>query len=556
MLLSLSFCGVAHAARAPVAAQRQMVVAGHPLASAAGREVLRAGGSAVDAAIAAALVLGVVEPQESGIGGGGIMLVAEPGTSATLAYDGREAAPAAADPWMFVDKATGTVRAEVTGGIAVAVPGQLRMMELAHRRHGKLPWADLFVPAIRIAGGGFALSNRVAALARAESADIRRFGTAAAYFLSPSEGARTAGAPMRNPALAETLRAIAAGGAATFYTGPLARDLAAAVGRSEVNPGRLTPEDLAGYTARAGVALCGSYRGSQVCGPPPPAAGLLVLQALAMLEPQALSRLEPNEAAAIHLMSEAMRLAAADNMAYLRDPAFGPVPVRGLLDRRYLAERGALIRPDRAGGRFGPGSPPRGSGAVIDPALPAEGPTTTHITVVDAAGGVVSFTTTLGHYFGSHVMVRGFLLNDAMNAFSRRPEVGGSKLVNAIEPGKRPRTSMAPVIVRDAAGTVTYSTGSPGATRIPSYVLKALVARLDWNLDPQAAADLPNHAADESRIELERGTALERLAPQLEAMGHGTRISILPSGLNGIAVSPGRLLGGADLRREGLPMGD
>ncbi|WP_195843849.1 gamma-glutamyltransferase family protein, partial [Bordetella pertussis] len=344
-------------------------------------------------------------------------------------------------------------------------------------------------------------------------------------------------------------------GADAFYRGPIARDIVAAV-RAHPTPGDLAEADLAGYRAVVREPVCGLYRGYRLCGAPPPSSGpLAVLQMLGELEQYPLARMRPGSVEAVHYFSEAGRLAFADRDFYVADPAFVDVPVRALLDPAYLRQRGALIRPDRSMKTALPGDP---QGLLAERARDdaIEVPSTSHLVAVDAAGNVVSMTSTIEAAFGSKIFVRGFLLNNEMTDFSssyRDPE--GRLVANRVEPGKRPRSSMAPMIVF-RAGKPVLALGSPGGSAIINYVAKTLVGVLDWKLDVQQAIALPNLGSRNKETELERGTALEALAPALRRMGHEVRITDFPSGIQGIVIGPHGLAGGADPRREGLALGD
>jgi len=541
---------------------RAMVAAANPLAAEAGRDVLRQGGSAVDAAVAVQMVLTLVEPQSSGIGGGAFMLHYDAKSGAASAYDGRETAPAAINPRVFLDVQgkPKTFFDAVVGGSSVGVPGVLRLLELAHRRHGRLPWARLVEPAAALAERGFAVSPRLHELI-ARDRHLKTFEATARYFHDETGAPLAAGAVLANPALARTLRAIAAEGADAFYVGPIARDIVAAVRRAPRNPGRLALADLAAYRALERAVLCRPYRAWRVCVmPPPTSGGVTTLQILGLLEPFDLAALEPGSAAAVHLISEASRLAYADRDRYLADRDFVAVPVAGLLDRGYLAERAKLISPDRAMGRAEPGLPPGWSAADgrlkrADDAS-AELASTSHFSIVDAAGNAVSMTTSIENAFGSRLMACGFLLNNQLTDFSFLPEVDGRPVANRVEPGKRPRSSMSPTLVFDSEGRLALALGSPGGSRIIAYVVQALIAVLDWGLDMQAATALPHHVNRNGATELEEGTALVALAPALEAMGHEVEIKALTSGLHGIRVTARGLEGGADPRREGVVLGD
>ncbi|AWP86222.1 gamma-glutamyltransferase [Bordetella bronchiseptica] len=545
----------ARSERAQAHARRYMIATANPLASEAGYRILRAGGSATDAIIAAQLVLNLVEPQSSGIGGGAFMVHYDRGAGELRVYDSRETAPAAARPDRFLREGKPLSYAEsVNNGRAVGTPGLLRGLELAHRQHGKLPWQALFEPAIAMAEQGFPVSPRLHASIAGDKA-LAAQPAAARYFYGPDGQAWPVGHRLKNPEFAATLRSIAREGADAFYRGPIARDIVAAV-RAHPTPGDLSEADLAGYRAVVREPVCGLYRGYRLCGAPPPSSGpLAVLQMLGELEQYPLARMRPGSVEAVHYFSEAGRLAFADRDFYVADPAFVDVPVRALLDPAYLRQRGALIRPDRSMKTALPGDP---QGLLAERARDdaIEVPSTSHLVAVDAAGNVVSMTSTIEAAFGSKIFVRGFLLNNEMTDFSssyRDPE--GRLVANRVEPGKRPRSSMAPMIVF-RAGKPVLALGSPGGSAIINYVAKTLVGVLDWKLDVQQAIALPNLGSRNKETELERGTALEALAPALRRMGHEVRITDFPSGIQGIVIGPHGLAGGADPRREGLALGD
>ena len=541
-------------ARAPATATRHMVVAANPLASAAGLAMLRAGGSAVDAAIAAQMVLTLVEPQSSGIGGGAFLLHYAAEDGRVRAYDGRETAPAAATPDLFLtdEGAPMGFWDAVVGGRAVGTPGVLRMLDLAHGRHGKLPWDFLFQPAIRLAEDGFAISPRLHGLI-ARDRFLDRYPLPRGHFYDARGGPKAAGTTLKNPALAETFRRIAEGGADAFYSGEIAADVVAAVRGAKGNPGRLTLDDLAGYRAVERDPLCAPYRLWIVCGmPPPTSGGVAVLQILGILSHYNLSELAPLSLESVHLIAEAGRLAFADRNQYLADSDFVEVPVERLIDRDYLARRAELISLDASLEQAAPGLDAQGA------ATPARErpPSTTHISVVDADGNAVSMTSSIENAFGARIMARGFLLNNQLTDFSFRPEVDGKPVANRVEAGKRPRSSMSPTIVLDRQGKLVMAVGSPGGSTIIGYVAKALIAALDWNLDPQAAVELPNFANRNGPTDLESGSGLTALVPRLEALGHRLRFREMTSGLHAIRRVEGRLLGGADPRREGVAIGD
>lgn len=535
---------------------RDMVVAAHPLAAQAGARMLARGGSAIDAAIAAQMVLNVVEPQSSGIGGGGFLLHLD-GSSATLsAWDGRETAPTAVTPGIFLgpDGRPRRFPELADSGLSVGAPGLLRMLEAAHRRHGRLPWATLFEAAIRTAEDGFEVSARLHRSLVAAASRICASRSAALFMQPGSCAPAPAGSRLRNPALARTFRAIAAGGADAFHEGPIARDIVAAVQAHPLRPGRLTQEDLRNYRARERKPLCGPYRGYRICSVPAPSSGgIALLQTLGILEHFELRALAPEGVEAVHLITEAWRLAYADRGRHVADDDFVPVPIAGLLDPRYLAQRAALIRRDASMGTPVAGAPD-GAGEHGDEPPRFGPPSTTHLSVVDRDGNAVSMTTSIEHAFGSLLSAGGFLLNNQLTDFAFVPaDRTGRALANRIEPGKRPRSTMTPAMVFAPDGSLVAVIGSPGGGAIVNYVTKALVAMIDWELDVQQAVDLPNFGAMASAATfLERGTALEALAPALKRLGHRVLLIDLTSGLHGVArTADGRWVGGADPRREG-----
>jgi len=542
----------------PARADRHMIAAAHPLAAEAGLKMLRAGGSAVDAAIAAELVLGLVEPQSSGIGGGGFLMHFAAATGEIAAYDGRETAPAAATPGMFLD-ADGRPQdfeKAVVGGLSVGVPGLLRMFEMAHREHGRLPWAQLFEPAIALAKDGFPVSERLHGLI-ARNRTLKTFASTARYFHRPDGTPRTAGETIVNPAYAATLREVADNGAEAFYSGPIARDIAIAVRGAQPNPGRLIPDDLAGYRAIKREPACLFYRAWMVCGMPPPSSGgITTLQILGLLQGTDLAAVRPTSVEAVHLIAEAGRLAFADRDTYIADPDFIPVPTAGMLDPGYLELRARDISPERSMGPAFPGMPGVSGAWNFAPDAARTGVSTTHLSVIDGDGNAVSLTASIEGPFGSQLMVRGFLLNNQLTDFSFVPERNGAPVANAVEPGKRPRSSMAPMLVFDGTGRVVEAVGSPGGSRIIGYVAKTLIATLDWNMDIQAAIDLPNFVNRNAKTELEKGTPLESLGPALTVLGHEVTLQTMDSGLHGIMAGAADLTGGADPRRDGVALGD
>lgn len=538
-------------------AQRQAVATANPYASEAGIEVLRKGGSAVDAAIAGALVLGLVEPQSSGIGGGGLLVFYDARTRAVRTYDGRETAPMAATPDLFLAQEGRPLQFHqaVVGGRSVGTPSALRLFELAHKQHGRLPWAELFQPAIKLAEGGFKVGRRLNRLLGAEK-NLIKDPEAAAYFYEADGRPRAVGSVLKNPGYAGVLRAVAEQGADAFYKGAIAEDIVRKVNGHPTNPGRLTLDDLSRYRAVERPPLCGSFRVYKVCGMGPPTSGgvsvLQILKLLELAEPVAVPQAQPY---ATHLLADAGNLAFADRNRYLADPDFQPQPVAGLLDEGYLRGRASLLSKERSLGIAEAGTPPGAVARLGDDAL-SERPATSHLSVVDAEGNGVALTVTIEDAFGSRQLVRGFLLNNELTDFSMAPSEGGRPVANRVEPGKRPRSSMAPTLVFDPDGGLHLIIGSPGGSAIINYVASRIVAILDWKLDVQAALDLPNVGGRNAPVDLEKGTAAEAYKQPLEAMGHKTRVVDLTSGLSAIQRVRGRIEAGVDPRKEGVALGD
>jgi gamma-glutamyltranspeptidase/glutathione hydrolase len=538
-----------------VVAQRFLAATANPHATDAAYAMLARGGSAVDAAIAAQLVLGLVEPQSSGLGGGAFLLVHDARKRKLAAYDGRETAPAASRPERFL-RADGTplpFREAVASGLAVGVPGTMRVLELAHGRHGRLAWADLFAPAIALADAGFAVSPRLATLIAADTS-LAASPSARAYFHDADGRPLRAGTTLRNPAYAATLRTLAREGSDAFYRGGIAQDIVDTVRGHAARPGDLALDDLAGYRAIVREPVCGTYRSHRVCGMPAPSSGgTTVLAILGLVERFDLASMGAASFWSVHVMSEAGRLAYADRDAYVGDPAFVEVPA-GLVDPAYLRERSSLIALNASLGKAAPGAPPRAAARAA--ATADDLPSTSHLSIVDAEGNAVSMTTTIEDAFGSRLMTRGgFLLNNQLTDFASRPAVDGRPVANRLEPGKRPRSSMAPTIVYDARGRVAIVAGSPGGSSIINYVAKTLVAMIDWSLDPQAAVALPNFGSRNGPTELERDTPVAALADRLRAIGHDVAVIPMTSGTQALARTASGWAGGADPRREGTVRG-
>jgi len=557
-------------------ANKHMAAAANPLAAEAGREMLRQGGSAIDAAIAMQAVLTLVEPQSSGIGGGAMIVLWDGKQVRT--YDGRETAPAGATEKLFLQadgKPMAFPQAQI-GGRSVGTPGVLRALEMAHKQHGRLPWARLFEPAIQLAEQGFAISPRLYSLLAADSA-LRQSPDMAAYFLNSDGSVKAVGTRLQNPALAAVFKRIASEGADAFYKGPIAEEIVAKVQR-HANPGSLSLTDLQRYQAKERAPLCTDYKRWQVCGMPPPSSGgiavaqiLGTLQALETRDPRlSLTPLKPvktdkpagiePDPQAVHLIAEAERLAYADRAQYVADTDFVPVPVKGLVDQGYLASRASLIG-ERSMGTAKPGTPPGVQVAYAPDRSPLR-ISTSQVVAVDDLGGAVSMTTTIEAAFGSHLMVQGFLLNNQMTDFSFIPEENGQKVANRVEPGKRPRSSMAPTLIFDRqSGEFVATVGSPGGSQIIEYVAKTTIGLLDWDLDAQRAISLPNFGSRNGPTELEQGQFSPALVQALKDKGHIVSEIDMTSGTQAIvrvkdAQRKVSLEGGADPRREGEALGD
>jgi len=539
----------------PAAAQHAMVAAANPIATEAGLKVLRAGGSAVDAAVAIQATLGLVEPQSSGVGGGAFMVYYDARTRRATAYDGREFAPAGASPDMFLDpdgKPLAFFQAVLSGRSAGA-PGAVAMLALAQKEHGRLPWRTLFTDSERLADDGFIVSPRLADYVTGHAPQA---GTpdVVAYFTSPDGRKYVAGDRLRNPAYAATLRRIGADGAAAILTGPIAADIVARLHQGPL-PGTMTLADLAAYRPQEAPALCRPYRQWTVCEPGAPSGGVVTLEMLGLLARTDIAAHGPADAEGWYLFSQAERLAYADDLRYVADPAFVKVPVEGLLDPAYLDARAKLIcetaGPAPAAGHP-VGAPIYGPDATVEPGG------TSSFTVVDRWGNVVSMTTTVESVFGDGRMVDGFLLNNQLTDFSFSPrEKDGARAANAVGPRKRPRSSMSPAIILDRDGRFVAAVGSPGGLAIPSYVVKTVVGMFEWNLSVQDAIDLPNLVALGDFYASEPAKFAPGVVPALAAKGVDLKGGYggEGSGLHGIILRDGVLQGGADPRREGVAKG-
>jgi gamma-glutamyltranspeptidase/glutathione hydrolase len=538
--------------------QNYMISAANPLAAEAGRDMLRAGGAAIDAAIAAQMVLTLVEPQSSGIGGGAFLLHFNKSTGAIDSYDGRETAPKSASPTMFMstDGKRKKFYDAVVGGSSVGVPGIMRMFEKTHKEHGKLAWEDLFDPAIKLAENGFAISPRLAGLL-AKDKYIKTIPGTKSYFYDANGAPKKAGAVLKNPELVATLKALASHGADALYSGAIAEGIVRTVKTAPKNPSGMTLVDLSVYKAIKRKPVCMNYRTWKVCGMGPPSSGgLTTLQILGIAEQFDLSGFVPFSARPVHLISEASALAFADRNTYIADPDFIPVPSAGMINKSYLKSRASEVSRFKAGRKRFPGMPGLVGSLKYGPSDNEHGVSTTHMSVIDSAGNAVSMTSSIENAFGSRLMSGGFLLNNQLTDFSFQPSKNGSPIANRAESGKRPRSSMSPTLVFDNEGKLVMAVGSPGGSRIIGYVAKTIIAALDWKMDMDAAIDAPNFVNRNGSTDLESGSSLESLKPLLEDMGHKVKLVSNISGLHGIRVTKYGLEGGADKRREGIAIGD
>lgn len=542
-----------------VHANQFMVATANPYASRAAYQILKKGGNAVDAAISATMVLTLVEPQSSGLGGGCFILSWDQTQQKLHSFDGRETAPSQVDENLFMDQDRPLdFLTAVAGGRAVGVPGQLQSLSLLHQKHGKLPWTDLFTEAISLAKKGFEVSARLNSLLnnRVNREKLQRNRNAFNYFY-PEGSTVKVGETLKNPQLASTLRRLAASGSSDFYHGDIGRNIVSAV-QQDPAPGSLTVEDLAHYQAKERKPVCAPYRNHQICGMGPPSSGgISLLQMLKLLEGTDIHRLEPAEPQTIHLFAQAGRLAFADRNHYLADSDFIRVPVTGLLNQDYLQQRAELINPQQDAGKAAAGVPP---GAGPEPFLNGQNPEqpgTSHLSIVDSAGNAVAITASIEQAFGSGIMTGGFLLNNELTDFSfRAKDQTGNLIANRVQGGKRPRSSMAPSMVFDEQQKLKMVLGSPGGSRIIPYVAQTLIGVLDWNLSIQEAINQPHYLhRNGSYLDLEKGTTLENLAPDLEKIGYQVNITDLNSGLQAIVVGSKGLEGGSDPRREGLVLG-
>ncbi|MBV2359537.1 gamma-glutamyltransferase [Thalassococcus sp. CAU 1522] len=545
----------AKSAGQPVSARDWMVAAANPYAVSAGADVLRAGGTAADAMVAVQAVLGLVEPQSSGLGGGAFLVWYDAASGAITTLDGRETAPLAATPKLFQDDNGEPLKFfdAVVGGRSVGVPGTPALMQAAHERWGRSDWAGLFGAAIDLAENGFPVSPRLAGLVAEDADRLGRFAPTAAYFL-PGGAPVAAGTILKNPDYASVLRSISTEGAGVFYTGAIAQDIVDTVVGATGNPGVMSLTDLAIYQVKERPAVCVVFRAHDVCGMGPPSSGALTVgQILGMLD--AYPPGNPDDPQTWRLIGDASRLAFADRGRYMADSDFVPMPTAGLVAPDYLAARSELLRGDDALPEVVPGTPEWDHALLWADDDSLELPSTSHISIVDSYGNALSMTTTIENGFGSRLMTNGFLLNNELTDFSFSSHSDGIPIANRVEPGKRPRSSMAPTIVmRDGAPVLVI--GSPGGSRIIGYVAKAIIAHVDWGMDVQQAVSMPHGVNRFGTFDLEEGTNLAALQPDLEALGYEVTVRALTSGLHAISIGSDGLRGGADPRREGVALGE
>lgn len=537
-----------------VTGKKFMISSGNELASRAGSDIMAQGGNAIDAAIAAQLVLNIVEPQSSGIGGGAFILYYDKKSGETIYFNGRETAPKNAKSDMFLDK-NGKPRQfndVVRGGLSVGTPGLLMAMSEAHKKYGKLPWKKLFQPAIKIANDGFIASQRFHVLST-DISYLKDFDETAEIYLDKDKKPFQIGDKITNPKMAKTLEIISKEGIQTFYKGEIAHDIASAVQNSKINPGFLSFNDLKNYQIKTGDLLCDSYRKKyKICTMPLPAGGVTLLQIMGILENFDLSKFKPNSAKAIHLISEATRLAYADRNEYLADVT--DVPIHKMLDKDYLAKRAKLVDPNQAIEKIEPGKFTAKQNSVINNKV-IELPSTTHLSVVDAKGNAVSMTSSIEYFFGSAISVDGFMLNNQLTDFSFEPTKNGKLVANRLEPGKQPRSSMSPTFVFDEKGKLIMIVGSPGGPRIIQFVAKTIINHLDFGLNAQESISIPTFVVLNNVIELEKNQDITKLESELRKMGHKTKVIEITSGIHAITIDKNKIEGGADPRREGVAVG-
>ncbi|MCY9853906.1 gamma-glutamyltransferase [Vibrio mediterranei] len=541
-----------------VKAKDWMVTAANPEATQAGAEVLARGGNAVDAMVAVQLMLGLVEPQSSGIGGGSFLVYWDSKKQRLTTYDGRETAPSAANGDLFLDKNGKPLKFydAVVGGRSVGTPGTVKLLWDVHQKYGALDWDEVVLPIAQKAEQGFTISERLSMLIENDVDFLTRHPTTAAYFLNKDGTPKTQGTLLKNPEYAQTLRTIAEKGSDGFYKGLVATAIVNAVQEEAAsNPGKLSLADLANYQVKNRQAVCAPYKQYDVCGMGPPSSGALTLgQILMLTEPFKLNELGSNNPTSWQILADASRLAFADRGLYMADSDFFDVPVKGLLDQKYIAERSALITPNKALQKVSAGSPPTVKTVQLAQDQAIELPSTTHFNIVDSQGNVISMTSSIENVFGSRVMAAGFLLNNELTDFSFVASKDGKPVANRVEANKRPRSSMAPTIVMHDDKPY-LAIGSPGGSRIIGYVAQSIIAHVDWGMDIQQAIDQPRMINRFGAMDVEINTPLADYAQQFEAMGYSVNKRDLNSGLHAIRITETGLEGAADPRREGVAIG-
>lgn len=536
-----------------------MISSADERASQAGQEIIELGGNAVDAAIATQLVLNVVEPHSSGIGGGGFLLFYDAKNNKTIYFNGRETAPKKAFAKMFLTKdgAPKKFKDAVKGGLSVGTPGLLMALKEAHQQYGKLPWQQLFLPAIKIANEGFEIDERTNILAQ-KIDYLQHFKQSKELYLNADNTPKKAGSIVKNPQLAQTLQIISHQGIKPFYQGQIAKDIVATVQNSKINPGLLSLSDLQDYKIVSSDLICSNYHQYKVCSMPlPSSGGITVLQILSILENFDLAKMNPKSADTIHLILEATKLAYADRNEYIADSK--NVPIKEMLDKKYLQKRSQLIDRKKAATNVQPGKFKRYKtlsqrNMILDKEA-WQSPSTTHISVIDNDGNAVALTSSIEYFFGSAISVRGFMLNNQMTDFSFLPYKDGKLVANRVRPGKSPRSSMSPVLVFDSNDELIMTIGSPGGPRIIQFLVKAIIQHLDYDYNIQKAISSPNFIVLNDKVELEARTKLTKLKSQLEKFGHKVTIKDIVSGINGATKHGKSLQGGADPRRQGAAIG-
>ncbi|MGK6312880.1 gamma-glutamyltransferase [Neorhizobium sp. DT-125] len=537
-----------------------MVAAANPLAAEAGREVIAKGGNAIDALVAVQTVLGLVEPQSSGLGGGSFLVYYDAAANKITTFDGRETAPMEATPKLFLDAQGQPLKFmdAVVGGRSVGTPGTVRLLHEVHKRYGKSEWASLFERAEILAAEGFEVSPRLASLIAAEGDRLKKYDGPRSYFYDASGAPLKAGTVLKNSAYAETLKTIATGGADAFYTGPIAEAIVKTVREAAGNPGVLSAADLANYRIKEREPVCISYRALDVCGMGPPSSGAVAIgQMLGIIENFDIKGLGPQNAESWRIIGDAQRLAFADRERYLADTDFVPSPIKGLLKKDYLGQRAALLDGDKAlaADAVKAGEPEWDHALLFGRDAAIELPSTSHFAIVDKEGNVVSMTTTIESGFGSRLMTNGFLLNNELTDFSFKTHDGALPVANRVEPGKRPRSSMSPTIVMKD-GKPLIAIGSPGGSQIIGYVAQALIAYVDWGMPVEQIVAQPHLINRFGTYEIEAGTAAEQMAEPLKALGYEVKPGEMNSGLHAIEITPNGFAGSADPRREGVAVGE